>query len=164
MKHLDPRHDGLRIAQLSDIHVGKITPRAHVRAAVASANAAKPDLIVLTGDYVGWRRDEAELAGDQLAGLEAPRVLAVLVKNKSVQPKRTITMLFGLEIQQTRNFLADDSVRTRGVKWGMSLDMTGEDASRTGGTFLIEKMPDPSASGGAGTNIGGPSRMESRKP
>jgi hypothetical protein len=78
VKHLDPRHDGLRIAQLSDIHVGTITPRAHVRAAVASANAAKPDLIVLTGDYVGWRRDEADLAGDQLAGLEAPRVLAVL--------------------------------------------------------------------------------------
>jgi hypothetical protein len=36
-------------------------------------------------------------------------------------------------------------VRTRGVRWGLSLDMTGEDARRTGGTFLIEKMPDPSA-------------------
>jgi hypothetical protein len=54
-------------------------------------------------------------------------------------------MIYGLEIQQTRNFLADDSVRTRGVKWGLSLDMTGEDASKTGGSFLIEKMPDPSA-------------------
>ena len=56
-----------------------------------------------------------------------------------------ITMLFGLEIAQTRNFLADDSVRTRGVHWGLSLDMTGEDTKKTGGTFLIEKMPDPSA-------------------
>ena len=54
-------------------------------------------------------------------------------------------MLFGLEIAQTRNFLADDSVRTRGVRWGLSLDMTGEDTKKTGGTFLIEKMPDPSA-------------------
>jgi hypothetical protein len=36
-------------------------------------------------------------------------------------------------------------VRTRGVKWGLSLDMTGEDTKKTGGTFLIEKMPDPSA-------------------
>jgi hypothetical protein len=27
----------------------------------------------------------------------------------------------------------------------MSLDMVGEDARKTGGTFLIEKMPDPSA-------------------
>ena len=54
-------------------------------------------------------------------------------------------MLFGLEIAQTRNFLAADSVRTRGVRWGLSLDMTGEDTKKTGGTFLIEKMPDPSA-------------------
>jgi hypothetical protein len=73
------------------------------------------------------------------------RTLAVLVKNGSVKPRRTITMLYGLEIAQTRNFLADDSVRTRGVKWGLSLDMTGEDTKKTGGTFLIEKMPDPSA-------------------
>jgi len=78
VRGLDPRHDGVRIAQLSDIHVGNLTPAAHVRAAVDAANAAAPDLIVLTGDYVCWRRSEAELAGAQLAGLRAPRVLAVL--------------------------------------------------------------------------------------
>jgi aminopeptidase YwaD len=76
---------------------------------------------------------------------EMARVLGELVRTNAVRPKRTITMLFGLEIAQTRNFLADDSVRTRGVKWGLSLDMTGEDTKKTGGTFLIEKMPDPSA-------------------
>jgi predicted MPP superfamily phosphohydrolase len=75
---LDPRHDGVRIAQLSDIHVGNLTPEAHIRAAIDAANAAKPDLIVLTGDYVCWRRSEVEMARKQLAGLRAPRVLAVL--------------------------------------------------------------------------------------
>ena len=88
-------------------------------------------------------------ANDNASGVgdlsEMARVLATLVRNGSVDPKRTITMLFGLEIAQTRNFLADDSVRTRGVRWGLSLDMTGEDTKKTGGTFLIEKMPDPSA-------------------
>jgi predicted MPP superfamily phosphohydrolase len=78
IRGLDPRHDGVRIAQLSDIHVGNLTPAAHIRAAIDAANAAEPDLIVLTGDYVCWRRHEAELAGHQLAGLRAPRVLAVL--------------------------------------------------------------------------------------
>ena len=76
--NLDPRHDGVRIAQLSDIHVGHLTPAEHIRAAIDVANAARPDVIVLTGDYVGWRRHEAELATTQLAGLRAPRVLAVL--------------------------------------------------------------------------------------
>ncbi|HWO19599.1 MAG TPA: metallophosphoesterase [Kofleriaceae bacterium] len=75
---LDPRHDGVRIAQLSDVHVGDKTPASHVRAAVAAANRAEPDLIVLTGDYVCWKRSDAPLVGEQLSGLRAPRVLAVL--------------------------------------------------------------------------------------
>ena len=88
-------------------------------------------------------------ANDNASGVgalaEIARVLAVLSKNGAAVPRRTITMLFGNEIAQTRNFLADDSVRTRGVHWGLSLDMVGEDTKKTGGTFLIEKMPDPSA-------------------
>lgn len=75
---LDPRHDGVRIAQLSDIHVGNLTPPSHIRAAISAANAAKPDLILLTGDYVCWKRREVAQVAEQLAGLEAPRVLAVL--------------------------------------------------------------------------------------
>src|SRR6185503_4620632 len=98
---------------------------------VLSAHVQEPG----TNDNASGVGDLSEIARD----------LAVLVKNGSIRPKRTITMLFGLEIAQTRNFLADDSVRTRGVKWGLSLDMTGEDTKKTGGTFLIEKMPDPSA-------------------
>jgi predicted MPP superfamily phosphohydrolase len=78
IRGLDPRHDGVRIAQLSDIHVGNMTPASHVRAAVAAANASAPDLIVMTGDYVCWRRHEVAQAGEQLAGLRASRVLAVL--------------------------------------------------------------------------------------
>ena len=88
-------------------------------------------------------------ANDNASGVgdlsEMARVLATLVRRGDVRPKRTITMLFGLEIKQTQDFLATDSVRTRGVRWGLSLDMTGEDVAKTGGTFLIEKMPDPSA-------------------
>ena len=88
-------------------------------------------------------------ANDNASGVgalaEIARVLAKLSTSGAVQPQRTITMLFGNEIVQTRNFLADDSVRTRSVKWGLSLDMVGEDTKKTGGTFLIEKMPDPSA-------------------
>jgi hypothetical protein len=88
-------------------------------------------------------------ANDNASGVgtlsEMARVMATLVRARSIDPKRTITMLFGNEISQTRNYLAADSVRTRGVRWGLSLDMTGEDTKKTGGTFLIEKMPDPSA-------------------
>ena len=88
-------------------------------------------------------------ANDNASGVgalsEMARVLGDLVQRGAVDPKRTITMLFGDEIKQTRDFLADDEARTRGVRWGLSLDMVGEDTRKTGGTFLIEKMPDPSA-------------------
>lgn len=88
-------------------------------------------------------------ANDNASGVgaqtEIARVLAVMSKSNTARPKRTITMIFGNEIAQTRNYLAADSVRTRDVKWGLSLDMVGEDTEKTGGTFLIEKMPDPSA-------------------
>jgi hypothetical protein len=88
-------------------------------------------------------------ANDNASGVgllaEMARVAASLVRANRVVPARTLTFLWGDEIRATARFLADDSVRRAGVKWGMSLDMVGENTARTGGTFLIEKMPDPSA-------------------
>ena len=49
---LDPRHDGVTIAHLSDIHVGHLTPAGHVRAAIELANSVAPDVVALTGDFV----------------------------------------------------------------------------------------------------------------
>ena len=45
----------------------------------------------------------------------------------------------------TRRYVKEDSIRAKDIKWGISLDMVVEDTEKTGGTFLIEKMPDPSA-------------------
>jgi hypothetical protein len=78
------------------------------------------------------------------AQVEMARVVASLVQAGTVDPRRSITFIWGNEIQATRRYLADAS-RAQTVKWGLSLDMVGEDSEKTGGTFLIEKMPDPSA-------------------
>jgi uncharacterized protein len=75
---LDPRHDGIRVAHLTDVHCGRMTPERHVRAAVSLANDARPDLIVMTGDYVNWSRDEVAVAASQLAGLTAAHVIVTL--------------------------------------------------------------------------------------
>jgi len=88
-------------------------------------------------------------ANDNASGVglqaEIARTLAALVRAGRQDPARTVTFLWGDEIRSTRRFLQEDSVRLRGVRWGLSLDMVGENTDRTGGTFLIEKMPDPSA-------------------
>ena len=78
------------------------------------------------------------------AQVEMARVVGSLVKAGTVDPRRSITFIWGNEIQQTRRYLAD-AARAETVRWGVSLDMVGEDTEKTGGTFLIEKMPDPSA-------------------
>lgn len=69
---LDPAHDGLRVAQLSDVHAGYRTPGALIRAAVEQANALAPDVVLLTGDYVCNDRNDVGLMGELLGGLQAP--------------------------------------------------------------------------------------------
>ncbi len=59
VKHMDVRLprlpaavDGLRVLQISDLHVSPIIRRDWVQRLVAAANAEQPDLIVFTGDMV----------------------------------------------------------------------------------------------------------------
>ena len=76
---LSPAHDGLRVAQLSDLHLGLLTPEPLVREAIACANAFQPDLVVLTGDYltrlhVVHTTTDPRRITEQLGGLAAPTV------------------------------------------------------------------------------------------
>jgi len=88
-------------------------------------------------------------ANDNASGVgclaEMARVAARLTDEERLDPQRTITFLWGDEITSTRRFVTEDTTRRRGIRWGVSLDMVGENTALTGGTFLIEKMPDPSA-------------------
>ena len=52
VKHLPPAWDGVRIAQITDIHVGRLSTLDHARRIVEIANDLNPDIVVLTGDYV----------------------------------------------------------------------------------------------------------------
>lgn len=60
-------------------------------------------------------------------------------------PDRTLTFLWVDEIRGSEHWIAQAPARAARVLAMMSLDMTGQDTSKTGGTFLIEKAPDPSA-------------------
>jgi hypothetical protein len=60
-------------------------------------------------------------------------------------PARTITFLWVDEIRGSEEWIKRHAGVMPGVVAMLSLDMTGEDTAKTGGTFLIEKQPDPSA-------------------
>lgn len=88
-------------------------------------------------------------ANDNATGVgtlaEMARVTARLVQDKKWSPERTMTFIWGDEINSTQRYISENPERAKGIMWGLSLDMVGEDVSKTGGSFLIEKMPDPSA-------------------
>lgn len=71
---LDPAHDGLRVVQLSDLHIGHGVPDGRIISAVREVNELKPDLVVLTGDFVTSKRDPLQRVPQLLEPLEAPRV------------------------------------------------------------------------------------------
>ena len=60
-------------------------------------------------------------------------------------PGRTLTFIWADENRGSRAWLTAHPDRARGVQYMFSMDMTGEDVAKTGGTFLIEKQADPSA-------------------
>jgi predicted MPP superfamily phosphohydrolase len=69
---LDPRLEGTRIVQLSDLHLSEIVPVEQVRQAVSLAQTLAGDLIVLTGDYITRYTRFALPCARELAALHAP--------------------------------------------------------------------------------------------
>lgn len=86
--------------------------------------------------------DNATGVGTQL---EMAQITADLIQSGELDLKRTLTFLWGDEIISTRRYIEEKEKREPEINWGISLDMVGENTDITGGTFLIEKMPDPSA-------------------
>jgi predicted MPP superfamily phosphohydrolase len=70
--HLPGDLEGLRIVQLSDLHVGPTLKRAFVERIVATANGLRPDLIALTGDVADGFQPALRHDVAPLAALRAP--------------------------------------------------------------------------------------------
>jgi predicted MPP superfamily phosphohydrolase len=68
---LDRRFDGFRIAQLSDLHVGTLTPKPWAMRWARAANARSPDLAVVTGDLVTSGGEFNDDVADAIGSLRA---------------------------------------------------------------------------------------------
>ncbi len=68
LKRLPEKLDGLRIVHLSDIHHSPFTDLRHIENAVEISNGLRPDMFILTGDYVShdskFIAPMAEVLGD----------------------------------------------------------------------------------------------------
>jgi predicted MPP superfamily phosphohydrolase len=72
VRGLHPGLDGLRIVQISDIHVGDFMPLEEVRRAVEMANSLEAHLAVITGDFVTSAGDPLAECIAELGRLKAP--------------------------------------------------------------------------------------------
>jgi predicted MPP superfamily phosphohydrolase len=72
LPNLPAGFDNLKIVQISDIHAGPIIGRKYVENVVRIANSLKPDLIVLTGDFVDGTVGDLKDELSSLATLATP--------------------------------------------------------------------------------------------
>jgi predicted MPP superfamily phosphohydrolase len=71
LPRLPARHDGFRLVQLTDVHVGTTIGRDFVADVVRRTNALEPDLIAITGDLVDGTPEQLRDGVAPLAELKA---------------------------------------------------------------------------------------------
>ena len=101
MEHLE----GLRVAHLTDQHVGRVTPMSVQYDAVAMANAGKPDVVVITGDFVCHSQVYLNDLTEVISSIDAP-VFAVLGNHDhwaGAQPVREALKRGGAEVLDNAN-------------------------------------------------------------
>lgn len=123
--------DGFRIVQISDVHHGPWLSLADLHRVVATANALRPDLIVLTGDYVLHDRVYAAPAVAALSDLRAPVGVVATLGNhdwyesadllRDLFPRTGIPML-----DNTRLFVRPDRTLAREADGGLCIAGVGD--------------------------------------
>ncbi len=133
---LPPAPEGLAIALLGDFHLGRNVSRQQVRKAVEMANGLKPDLILLTGDFVTGSARYSVACGEELAALEAPHgVYAVLGNHDNwTDPDQVADNVGagGVTVARDEAFAVEVG---DGRIWLVGIEDTGYTAGFVGGSF-----------------------------
>jgi predicted MPP superfamily phosphohydrolase len=89
--------DGLRVAHLSDVHIGPFTTADYIRRCVSITNELKPDVVALTGDYISWDQALEGEVVDALAGLRATHGVFACLGNHEEEGnvEESVSGLFG---------------------------------------------------------------------
>lgn len=114
----------LRVAQLSDLHLGPFVPAPRVRRWTDAATAARPDLVVVTGDLVDRRRPAApERVARALARLRPPLGVWAVWGNHDhdAYPDGPAALRAALEAAGA-GVLENDGVRLRDDLWLAGVD------------------------------------------
>jgi uncharacterized protein len=79
--NLPPALQGLTIAHVTDVHIGKYTDNAVLRKIVEQTNQLRPDLVLLTGDLIDFNLADLPAGLDMIARLDPSYGLAMCEGN-----------------------------------------------------------------------------------
>jgi predicted MPP superfamily phosphohydrolase len=131
VRGLAPELDGIRIVQLTDIHLGPWISLGYVNRALEIANGLEPDLILLTGDYVHRSPAYIAPAVDALKALRARiGIVAVLGNHDWWEGGALVREAFrGTEIpliDNSRMFVTTERRLVRDASSGLCLAGVGD--------------------------------------
>lgn len=84
VEDLPPGLEGMRIVQISDLHVGPHTSRRYLARVASAVRDARPDLIAITGDQVDDYARDVEPFAAAFGGLSAPLGVFAIPGNHDV--------------------------------------------------------------------------------
>jgi predicted MPP superfamily phosphohydrolase len=128
---LPPGLDGLRIVQISDVHVGPHTPRRHLRSVARAVREAAPDVVAVTGDLVDDHAPDVAHYAAGLGALSAPLGVYAIPGNHDVYAGWE-GVRAGLEQLPLTVLVNDARVVERGGS-RLAIVGTGDPAGRWGG-------------------------------
>jgi len=84
MQNLPPAFDGLRIVQLSDLHVGPQSSRPFLQRVMRTVGTLNADIIAVTGDLIDDRPEDVAVYAQHLGALTAPLGVFMIPGNHDV--------------------------------------------------------------------------------
>lgn len=156
-----PQAFGFKLSYGSQVLLDSLLKRGPVRAQAKVAAHFTPKLVrEVIAEIVGTQKPEEGIvliahvdepgANDNASGAAALLEMALamreaVARGAIAEPARTVRMMWVEEIAALRRWQSFAPEQFQNVQAALVLDMVGEDVAKTGGSFLIEKFPDPSA-------------------
>ncbi len=138
--------DGIRIAQVSDTHVGKFTRGRMLRDITDATNRLEADLVLLTGDLIDNSLDDLSSALEMVKGMNPRSGLFMIEGNHDLfdDPKEFVRRVRESDITLLRNEVETVQVRGHAVQiMGITWDHHVADMVKNVGK--VAKLRDPAA-------------------
>jgi uncharacterized protein len=122
---LPPNLEGLRIALVSDIHIGRYTHSGALPRIVETTNQLKADLVLFAGDLIDLSLDDLDRGIDAMKQLDWRAGFAMiegnhdLIENPDAFEQRTIAAGLPLLVDQAMTIpIRGERIQLLGMRWG----------------------------------------------